>query len=96
MKPQQHIEQALIEWKGKTISSPEHLETELRITLEGLVSLIIKDVEEMRISWDISKGDDWVVLIWKGTKLVQQLDKNSDDGGYFSILSLLKDYNINK
>ena len=43
------------------------------------------------VSWDIADGgDNWVVQFWKvnidGRKaLIQQLDKNSDDGGSFTL-----------
>jgi hypothetical protein len=43
------------------------------------------------VSWDIADGGlNWVVQFWRedidGTKtLLQQLDKNSDDGGSFAL-----------
>ena len=43
------------------------------------------------VSWDIADGgSNWVVQFWRhdkdGTKtLIQQLDKNSDDGGGFDL-----------
>ena len=56
---------------------------------------LAEERERVVVSWDIADGGtEWVVQFWKvdkdGTKtLFQQLDKNSDDGGSFDLLSSL-------
>jgi hypothetical protein len=51
-------------------------------------------LEEIMVSWDIADGGaEWVVQFYKKEKdgkmtLLTQLDKNSDDGGSFSMINL--------
>ena len=61
---------------------------------ELLKEALAEERERMVVSWDIADGGtEWVVQFWKvevdGTKtLLQQLDKDSDDGGSFYLFSL--------
>lgn len=48
---------------------------------------------KIRVSWDIADGgDNWVVQFWKigkdgSAEIFTKLDKHSDDGGSFDLLT---------
>jgi len=53
---------------------------------------IEEEVKKVVVSWDIGSGDDWVVQFWYKNdegqaELITQLDKNSDEGGNFELLT---------